>query len=240
MIALLTYPPLGHSFSLSPFCAKAALLLDYSGQPWRREDTNDPRTAPYRKLPAIRTAEGRVIGDSDAIRLYLEGLGADFQPGLSDIEKAFSRALIRMAEEHLYFHVVLDRWGRDEVWPTVRQMYFHELPALLRKPISNGLRRSLMRGMDAQGLGRFSPQERLERAEQDLGAITDLLWQGPYLMGATVTLADMSVAPILNAIRQTPVETPFALRVAGDPILTEYIDRVEEAVHGPKTARLTA
>ena len=240
MITLMTFPAMGEAFSLSPFCAKAALMLDYAGVEWRREDLNDPRQMPHRKLPAIRTSEGTVVADTDAIRLYLESLGIDFQPGLSDAQKAHSRALIRMAEEHLYFLLVLDRWGRDDVWPVIRDMYFHEIPNLLRKPISNRLRRNLLRGLDAQGLARFSEEERVDRVEQDLKAISDLLWTGPYLMGDRVTLCDLSVAPILNAMRVTPVETDLVRRVAQDPILTEYIDRVHASVHGQPAEKLSA
>ncbi len=240
MITLITYPAMGPAFSLSPFCCKAALMLDYAGLPWRREDTHDPRSMPHGKLPAIRTQNGQMIGDSDAIRQYLEDAGVDFQPGLNDAQKALSRALIRMAEEHLYFHVVLDRWEDPKVWQVIRARYFEKVPFPMRNVIANGLRRSLLSGMRAQGLGRFSPQERLDRVEQDLKALSDILWQGPFMMGGHVTLADFSVAPILNAMRQTPVETPVALRVAGDPILMDYIDRVEEAVRPSELQRLSA
>jgi len=240
MITLITYPAMDNAFSLSPFCCKAALMLDYAGVAWTREDCQDPRRMPHGKLPAIRTSDGRIIGDSDMLRLHLEGLGTDFHPGLSEIEKAQSRALIRMAEEHLYFHVILDRWGRDDVWPVIRDMYFNVIPFPIRRVVANGLRRNLIRGLDVHGLGRFSEAERLDRAEQDLKAISDILWQGPFLMGSSVTLADFSVAPMLNALRQTPVETPLALRVAGDPILIDYIHRVDTAVKPAHDERLSA
>lgn len=240
MISLITYPPLGKTFSLSPFCCKAAHLLNYAGVPWQREDQNDPRKMPYGKLPAIRTPEHQIIADTDAIRFYLEEQGVDFQPGLSDAQKAVSVALIRMAEEHLYFHIVLDRWGRDDVWPVIREMYFHEIPGLFRKPITNGLRKALMRGMNAQGLARYSEGDRLARVEQDLKAVGDLLWQGPFLMGEHVSLVDFSIAPMLDALRLTPVETPLALRVAGDPILIDYIDRVSKAVTEKTSAQVAA
>ena len=240
MITLITYPAMGNTFSLSPFCCKAALMLDYAGVSWRREDTNDPRSAPYGRLPAIRTASGQVIGDSDAIRRYLEDLGTDFEPGMSDSAKAFGRAFVRMAEDHLYFQVLLDRWEDPKVWHVIRAMYFKDIPFPMRNVIANGLRRSALQGMKTQGLGRMSPDDRMRRVEQDLKAITDLLWQGPFLLGHQVTLADFSVAPMLNAMRQTPVETPLALRVAGDPILMDYIDRVEDAVRPSEEHRLSA
>ena len=215
-------------------------MLNYAGVNWQREDTHDPRSLPYGKLPAIRTDTGQIIGDSDHIRLYLEQLGADFQPGLSDTQKAHGRALVRMAEEHMYFHLVLDRWADPNVWKVIRARYFEQIPVPVRNLIANGLRRNLIKGMKAQGIGRLSPQDRLERVEQDLKSVTDLLWQGPYLLGNTMSLADFSMAPMLNAMRQTPVETPLALRVAGDPILVDYIDRVEAAARPLEPERLSA
>lgn len=70
MLKLLTYPSAMGEFSPSPFCTKAALLLQMSGQPWEREDTSDPRKTRYGKLPVLR-AGGEVIADSDNIRAWL-------------------------------------------------------------------------------------------------------------------------------------------------------------------------
>ena len=111
MLTLLTYPSAFGLFSASPFCVKTALMLQHSGQVWQRSDMLDPRKMPHQKLPVLRTPE-RLIPDSDLIRHWLEQKGAEFDQGLSDVEKAQSRALVRMAEEHLYFHIVLDRWGQ--------------------------------------------------------------------------------------------------------------------------------
>ena len=152
MITLVTYPGFSGQFSLSPFCVKAAYFLNAAGLKWRREDSNDPRKMPLQKLPVLRDGN-RLIPDSDNIRCHLERHGAAFDSGLTDAQKAHSRALIRMAEEHWYFHIVLDRWGNDNVWPTIRDSYFREIPALLRKPIANRLRKSLLKGLKTQGIG---------------------------------------------------------------------------------------
>ncbi len=232
MLTLLTYPAGFGQFSLSPFCVKAAYLLQLSGQPWQRQDLKDPRKMPLQKLPVLKT-EQRLIADSEAIRLWLESQGADFDPGLNDIQKAFSRALIRMAEEHLYFHVVMDRWGNDDVWPTIRDFYFDAIPGLLRKPITNSLRKSLLKGLNTQGIARFPPRERAERLEADLAALQTLLSQSPFLFGEHPTAADLSVAPMLAAMRTTPVRTELVTRIANDDILTGYLTRMTETVPLP-------
>ena len=108
MITLITYPAQFGTRSSSPFCIKAEYLLNMAGVPWQRQDENDPRKWPKAKLPAI-TVDLDIIGDSDGIRHYLEGQDADFDKNLSDIEKAQSHTFIRMAEEHMYFHLVMNR-----------------------------------------------------------------------------------------------------------------------------------
>jgi len=230
MLTLLTYPRHGDVFSLSPFCVKAGLLLTYAGQAFQREDLNDPRKMPHRKLPVLRTPGG-LVPDSDNIRRHLEANGTDFDPGLSSRDKAHAQALIRMAEDTLYFHVVRDRWVNEEVWPTIRDTYFGSIPALVRRPVTNSIRKSVRTGLGFQGTGRFSDTERSGRLEQDLQAVTDLLKDSPFLMGAQITSADFSVASMLQAMRTTMVETNLVRRISDDPVLSGYVDRVfQEAV----------
>lgn len=229
MLTLLTFPSAFGQYSASPFCVKTALMLQHSGQPWQRSDLLDPRKMPHHKLPVLRTPD-RLVPDSDLIRDWLEAQGAEFDRGLSDIQKAQSRALVRMAEEHLYFQIVLDRWGNDEVWPILRNTFFTSVPALIRKPVSNAIRKSVLKGLQAQGVGRFSVAERMERIERDLESIAAFLWQSPFLLAEHPTSADMSVGPILAAMRATPANTPLTRRIKQDKLLNSYIDRMEQAI----------
>ncbi len=234
MITLITFAPAFGAPAASPFCVKAIWLLNMSGQPWQREDIDDPRGMPHQKLPALRV-DGRIIPDSDNIRIYLEQQGADFDAGLSDMDRATSRAFIRMAEEHMYFHIVLDRWADDAVWPIIRDTFFEKIPPVLRGLVSNRLRKTLVQGMKAQGLGRLTPQERLARIEPDLNAIATRLWQGAFLFGDRPTAADASVAAMLQTMRATPVRTLLKNRIAEDEMLCRYIDRASEAMGKPLT-----
>ena len=226
MITLLTYPAAAGEFSSSPFCTKAAYLLALAEKNWHREDTMDPRKMQYGKLPVIRTEE-RLIADSDAIREFLEADGTDFDVGLSDLDKANARAFIRMAEEHFYFHLVLDRWADDSVWSKIREIYFSSIPKPLRAIVANRLRRQLLRSMQTHGLGRFSAPERMLRIEPDLQAVAKRLWATRYLFGDCPSAADCSVAAMLGAMRATPVDTELKIRVASDALISDYIDRMQ-------------
>ncbi|MBE1285475.1 MAG: glutathione S-transferase family protein [Rhodobacteraceae bacterium] len=229
MLTLLTYPGNAQTFSLSPFCVKAAMLLQRSGLPWKRQDLTDPRKMPNQKLPVLKTPE-RLIPDSGVIQNWLEAKGMDFDPGLSALAKAQSLALIRMAEEHLYFQIVLDRWCNDQVWPVLRETFFGEIPAILRRPIANGIRTKVLRGLDFQGAGRYAPEQRKAKLEADLAAIAGIVRERGFLMGGDLTSADYSVAPMVAAMVETPVETDLVRRVSADPVLMGYVDRVKAAV----------
>ncbi|MEP5731423.1 MAG: glutathione S-transferase family protein [Sulfitobacter sp.] len=235
MITLLTYAPSFGQPAGSPFCIKAIWLLNMSKLSWQRDDLADPRKVPRQKLPAIQIRD-QIIPDSDNIRDYLEQNGADFDQGLSDMEKSTSRAFIRLAEEHMYFHIVLDRWADDIVWPTIRDAYFSEIPKLMRGYITNGIRKSLIKGMHTQGLGRLTAQERLDRLEPDLQAITTRLWHGAFLFGDRPTAADASVAAMLATMRATPGKTLLKTRIAEDEILCRYIDRAQDVMGQPVNA----
>jgi len=225
MIKLLTYQTGYGQFSLSPFCVKAALMLQASGLDWTREDLPDPRKMPNGKLPCLK-ADGKIIHDSEGIRTYLESKGANFDAGLTSDQKAASRALIRMAEEHMYFHIVMDRWGNDDVWEFIRKEYFNSIPALIRRPVTYLIRRDTMAGLRAQGIGRMSEEERLDRIERDLAALRQMLDGKPYLFGDTPTAADYSVGPMISNMMVCPYETMLSRHINADPVLTAYANRV--------------
>lgn len=230
MITLLTYPPAFGQFSASPFCTKAAVLLNWSGLGWQRENTMDPRKMPHQKLPVLRIKD-QLIADSDTIRAYLESNGARFDAGLSEMDKANARAFIRMAEEHIYFHLVLDRWDNSAAWPVLRDTYFATLPRLVRGLISNKIRKDVIQSVKAQGVGRFTPEQRWARLEPDLNAIMTRLWQNQFLFGDQPTTADASVGPILGAIAATPGDTMLSNRIKENTVLMGYIARVEEMLN---------
>ena len=225
MVTLITYKAGFGEPSLSPFCVKAMWLLQAARVAWDREDNNDPRKMPYAKLPALRVGD-QVIGDSHSIQAYLESTGADFWGDGAD--RSLGHALIRMAEEHIYFHLVLDRWANDEAWKIVRDTYFAESPGLIRNIVTGNIRKQTLKGLYSQGLGRFSPAERLERIEPDLQTFTNLMRDRPFLLGGSPSLPDYSVAAMINAIIATPVETLLSKRVKRDQVLSAYGERVAQ------------
>ncbi|MEP1538979.1 MAG: glutathione S-transferase family protein [Paracoccaceae bacterium] len=225
MITLVTYPSGWGQPSLSPFCVKAMYLLNKSGLEWEVLETNDPRSFPRGKLPALKVGK-QTIGDSDAIRAYIAEHGADMDAHLTPVERADARAYQRMSEEHLYYQIVRDRWANDNVWPEVLRTYFDSIPAFIRGFVTRKLRRNVVQGLNFLGHERSTEQERMMRIEQDLQAILSRLKGQKFLFGDTPCSSDASLGPMLAAAKATPVATTLSKRIETDTAICAYVDRV--------------
>ena len=234
MLSLIIYNPAFGQPSGSPFCTKALCLLQMSGVKWKPEFSNDPRSAPMAKFPVLRSGE-TLIADSGIIQKFLEEKhNADFGSWLSKEQHATGHALVRMAEEHLYFHIVNDRWGRDEVWKKTMPVYFGDMPALLRLFVPASLRKQVKSGLNFLGISRFSEKMLKDRLEQDLAAISDILADKDFLFGEKACFADAAIVPQLAAIAATPGDTQASKAIKSNKNLYEYIGRFQ-VKHYPKS-----
>ncbi|MEM9054727.1 MAG: glutathione S-transferase family protein [Pseudomonadota bacterium] len=225
MIKLTLYPAAFGEPTASPFCMKALCMLHATGLPYEVIETADPRKAPKGKLPIIEH-DGHVIADSEDIRAHVEAAaGMDFDAGLSDRERAVSRAVIRMAEEHVYFAILADRWGEDDNWDYVRKAFFNEVPAIIRGLVTRTVRKQALGQLHGQGIGRHTPDERFDRVLTDIIAIREILGDKPFLFGDKPSAADFSVVPMLRASIVTPVPKPLSQFITNDPILMAYVTR---------------
>jgi glutathione S-transferase len=231
MLKLITFPAAFNEPSASPFCVKAMCLLQVSGVNWTPKYTSDPRKTPNGKLPILIDA-GTTIADSDAIRDHLEKtFKTDFDKGLTTEQRAVSRAIIRMVEEHLYFALVSDRWLDDGNWAHVKKEFFVGIPALMHGFISTMIRNKTRAQVTAQGMARHSAKEQVARAAKDIAAIKTLLGDKPFLFGDAPTAADISVVPILRAIAKIPTRTDLRDLITKDQVLMAYLDRGRDAMY---------
>lgn len=228
MFKITVYPEAFGEPTASPFCMKSLCMLHAASVPYEVIETPDPRKAPRGKLPVIEFA-GRVVPDSEDIRALIElEAEIDFDDGLSDQERAVSRAVIRMMEEHVYFAILADRWGEDDNWAYVRDAFFNDIPSPIRGIVTHFIRKQAMAQLNGQGIGRLSPDERFDRVRRDIIAVRDLLGDKPFLFGDAPKAADFSVVPMLRASIMTPVEKPLARFIRNTPNLMEYVTRVTD------------
>ena len=227
MLKLLTYPPAFGLPSASPFGIKAIFLLHLTGREWEIKVKSDPRKTPMGKFPMLIDGETQ-IPDSENIRQYLEQkFDMDFDQGLSDEQRAVSRALIRMLDEHLYFAVVSDRWLNDNNWEILRGIFFDMIPGFIRGFVTGKIRAKVRSDLIAQGLARHSPEAQAQRAGQDLKAVSDILGDKPFLFGSEPSAADASAVAMISAIAAMPTETSLCLIVRENEPLMAYLERAQ-------------
>lgn len=230
MLTLITFPGGFGQPSHSPFCVKAMGLLRLAGQEWRPNYVTNPSKMPLGRLPVLKT-QNRLIPDSYFIQEWLESRGADFYPGLNARDRARGHALIRMTEENLRLGLVHERWLNDDCWEIMRESFFAEVPRMLRKPVSNAIRKKARVGLLAHGIAQFSEADRQSRLQQDLEAISAQLAGKQFMFGGMATAADAAIVPVLDGLRGLPVETGVRSLVRAMPDLMEYVDRGRAALY---------
>ena len=228
MFKITVFPEAFGEPTASPFCMKSLCMLHAANVPYEIIETPDPRKAPHGKLPVIEF-KGRVVPDSEDIRSIIETeADIDFDDGRSDRERAISRAVIRMMEEHVYFAIVADRWAEDDNWPFIRTTFFSDIPAPIRGLVTHFIRKQAIANLKGQGLGLFTPEQRFDRVRRDIIAVQELLGDKPYLFGDEPKAADFSVVPMLRASIVTPVEKPLGGFIKSSPNLMAYVTRVTD------------
>lgn len=232
-LQLQTFGPAFNEPDASPFCVKAMCLLTMANVEWTLLPGSDSRKAPLGKLPVLLDGN-TVVHDSDNIRYHLEKhYAADFDAGLSAIQKAQSRAIIRMTEEHLYFCQVYDRWVDDASWVHVRDRFFSSLPPVVRSVVPKLVRRDVLSALKGQGIGRLSYDDMVDRANLDISAIEALLNNGRFLFGEQPTAADASVGSTLASMGANREHTRLSTRVLESQRLSQYIADVRATIFPP-------
>lgn len=211
--------------SQSPFVLKSMGWLAVLGLDWQADYKADIRRQPNGKLPVLVDGD-RIIPDSDAIAEYLQDkAGRHLDDGLSARDRALSQALIRMVEEHAYFIGVWNRWSVDENFAPVRTTIARAVPFPLSRLLPGIIRRSVLKQVRAQGIGRMDDGLRQARFAADLDAVEAVLGSGPWLFGDQPRAADLSVAAVLTVIEACPAETAVKRDLKARPALTDYVAR---------------
>ena len=232
MITLYTFGPYFGLPDGSPFVTKAMLLLKFAGLPFQ-EDRGGYGKAPKGKLPYIEDG-GVVVADSTFIRFHIEEKhGFDFDQALPERDRAFSWAVEKMCEDHLYWALLDARWGDKANFDRGPAHFFDALPAIARPLIRRMVRAKTLKGMKAQGLARHKRAEVERLAIRDLHALSTIIGERPFLMGDQPCAADASVFAFVAGVLAPVFETPIRTAAEGMPALVAYRDRLMARYFGP-------
>lgn len=210
--------------SASTFVCKAEVLLKMAGLSYRHVDANFSR-APKGKIPFIE-ADGKLLGDSTFIRLYLEQQhGANFDAGLDASQRAVAHAFEVMCDEHLYWAVVHARWTVKENFDRGPRHFFDSAPWIMRPIIIAMVKRSVTQALKGQGFGRHSKAEVEQLAIRDIDALAAFIANKPFLMGNEPCGADASVWSAITSVLCPHFTTPIRDHAARHENLVAYSAR---------------
>jgi len=199
MIVLYTFGPYFGLPDGSPFVTKAMILLKMAGLDYT-EDRGGLFRAPKGKLPWIDDS-GEKIADSTLIRLHIERkYSFDYDAGLSAEQRALGWTVERLCEDHIYWHILCDRWLDDSNFARGPAHFFEAVPSPLRPLVAAVVRRKVRRDAWGQGLARHRADERGELARRAVRSLAALIGEKPFLFGETPRGADATLGAFVTGL----------------------------------------
>ncbi|KAG5847161.1 failed axon connections homolog [Anguilla rostrata] len=211
--------------SLSPFCLKLETYLRMVDLPY--QNYFDGKLSPQGKMPWIEYNNEQVSGTEFIIDFLEEKLGVNLNKSLSPQEKAVSRAVTKMVEEHFYWTIAYCQWV-DNLEETQKMLAVSgPLSDLLKWILSHLTGGIVKREMYGHGIGRFSKEEVYALMEKDMRTLATLLGDKKYIMGPKMSTVDATVfGHLAQAMWTLPGTRPEQL-IKGELInLAMYCERI--------------
>jgi len=212
--------------NLSPFCCKTETYLRMAGIEYEVKPSL-PLNAPKGKLPYIED-NGKILGDSRFITMYLKSAYKDLDQGLSEIEYAISLAVQRLLEENLFWAALYSRWQyTDANWQVNKKAIFGAMPPIIRDIAASHTRRKIKQQIYGQGTGRHQAEEIFTLSKRDIDALSAYLGNQQYFFGDQPTTLDTSAFGLLINIIDCPIESPLKEYGLTKDNLKNYVDRIK-------------
>jgi glutathione S-transferase len=189
MITLYNFGPAFGLPDPSPFVMKVETLLKMAKLPYRTDSTGFAK-APKGKIPYIED-DGVIVPDSTFIRWHIEKkYRIDFDEGLDPAQRATAWAFEKMAEDHLYWVAMNERWTDDANFRNGPLRFFERVPAPVRPVVAAMVRRKVRGALRAHGMGRHSREEITALGTRSINAMADFLGGKPFFFGSEPTGVD--------------------------------------------------
>lgn len=193
----------------SPFCAKARMCLQVKGVPYRRVTLTLAKRRelrqlnPLGKVPVLLDG-GRAIVDSSAIARHLDAEHPEPPLLPSDpAARAYASLLEDWADESLYFVVGAFKWLNPANRATAVDRTMGELAAgALRPLVARLVAWRIGRAYRGWGYGAGSLAHFEERMRSSLAWLAELVAGRPFLLGRSLTVADLAVYAQLAWMRR--------------------------------------
>jgi glutathione S-transferase len=225
MITLYVFGPAFGLPDPSPFVMKTEVQLKMAGIPYRKEKSA-PMNGPKGKLPYIDD-DGTLVGDSTFIREHLAAHhGLNFDGGLTAEQRAQCWTIERMLEDHLYWAIVHMRWMIDENFANGPAHFFDGVPETAREEARRQGQERVRAVLHGQGVGRHTAGEVADLGERSLLALSTLLGDRDYQMGARLCSTDATAFGVVAGALAPLFDSPLARSARAHKNLVSYCDRM--------------
>lgn len=224
-----------HQYYISPFCEKIRRQLHWKGIDYQVKEyplmarKQVAKLSAAAKLPCLEH-DGQFIGDSTNIAYHIE----DKFPNKSMLPKDESllglmHILEDWADESLYFYEMYCRfYYGDNGKRNLVRMLANDKP-LVRIIMSRLIKGGLKKLLTQQGLGRKKSKHVFDDLNRQLSALNGLLKNSQWLVGDSISLADISVYPMITAISDGTEGREYLMRYNK---VIEWMKTVEDATGG--------
>lgn len=228
-----------HQYHLSPYNEKVRRMLNFKGiayeeKYWLLADRGKVKAFnPTGKLPALEH-DGNMICDSTDVAHYIESAFPQAPLIPSDpAERGIVHVLEDWADESLYFYEMHLRFttpgNRERNMPRMVENESGFLRWLLPKVVPGGIAKITAN----QGIGRKTTEQLLIDVERHISAVNDLLAASEWLVGEQLSLADLAVYGMFQALRDADMALAVMQRY---PAVISWMARVELTTDTPVAA----
>jgi glutathione S-transferase len=213
--------------NMSPFCVKLETYLRMTGIEYKLKRMNI-KEAPNGRIPYVKI-DGKIMGDSTLIIEHLKKTHGDrLDAGLSTEQKALSRAVKGMVEDHLYFAAASLRWIDEQSLDYLRVEFLKFLPPVVGALIFDKMiRKDVSKTFKAQGMAQHSREDILRFGMDDLNAVSALLSDKPFFHGDEPTSIDATLYGFLVQILWVPWDNELKQHALALKNLEAYCQRMK-------------
>ena len=217
----------------SPFVVKVDVFLRMANLDFESEsNSKNLKKAPKGKLPFITDNDNNkavIIADSESIIEYLTNTyRIELDSFLTDEQRAQAHLITKSLDENLYWCLVYSRWVLADTWPLISQTFFGSMPFPLKTFIPKLVRKSVIKNLHGQGLGRHSKDEVLAIADKSFAALSVLLADQDYIFGSQVCRFDAVIYAHICEFISVEFDNEFNTIAKRYDNLVAYCQRIEQ------------
>jgi len=215
------HKPLGTLPEASPFVFK---LVSYLRLHKIDHSLNGTRFGPVPRWPWV-VVNGEVLWDTTDIIEYLEGKFG-IEEEYSEGEMAVAYAVRRVVEESLFLVILYERFIVK--WDWWRPVFLSELNYFLQIIIGAQFRKIQQERLRLQGM--YNEDVIYKKSFADIDAISEILADKNYLIGDTITQADLSLHAMCLELVEPSARYKLGEYIMTKPNLVEFMKRVQEEI----------